>query len=392
MYSVYKIQVKKNEYLDKVTILSNNLYNFALYNVRQFFFENGEYLNYYGNYPLCKNNENYKQLYSQTAQQVLQQVDNSFKSFFKANKAYKKYPEKFLGKPKIPKYKEKGSKSIVTLPGQHLKIKNNYLIFPKSNYKLFLGELKFDKIVEVKIKPYKTYYEILITYENNLQYKKLETNENYISIDLGIDNFVTIANNTGKKPILVKGKRIKSINQFYNKKKTKLMSNIKNKGNSNKLDQLTKNRNNKIENYIHDVSSFIVKYCLENNISNIVIGKNKNWKQEVNIGKQNNQNFISIPHSSFIFKLQYKAQRHNINVILNEESYTSKCDALAIEDIKKKDEYFGKRIKRGLFKSRYGLINADVNGSLNILRKVIGNDFISLLNRGLVMNPEVIVI
>lgn len=392
MYSIYKIQVDPNEYLDKITILSNNLYNFALYNVRQFFFKNGEYLNYYGNYPLCKNNENYKQLYSQTAQQVLQQVDNSFKSFFKANKSYKKHPEKFLGKPKIPKYKEKGSKSLITIPGQHLKIKNNYLIFPKSNYKLFLGELKIDKIVEVKIKPYKTFYEIFIIYEDKKQYVQVESNENYISIDLGINNFTTITNNIGKSPILVKGKKIKSINQFYNKKKAKLMSDVKSKGISNKLEKLTKDRNNKIENYIHNVSSYIVNYCIENKISNIIIGKNKNWKQEVNIGRRNNQNFVSIPHSIFIFKLQYKAQRHNINVILNEESYTSKCDALAIEDIKKKDEYFGKRIKRGLFKSRYGLINADVNGSLNILRKVIGNDFISLLNRGLVMNPKVVLI
>lgn len=387
MYSVYKIQVKPNKYLDKITTLSNNLYNFALFNIRQNYFKNKTFLNYYGNYPLCKENENYKELPSQAAQQVLKQVDNSFKSFFQANKDYKKHPNKYKAKPRILKYREKGGKNIVTIPSQTIYLKENYLQFPKTDFKIFLGSLKIDKIIEVKIKPYKTYYEICITYEaKDLQ--KVEHNENYISIDLGINNFITTSNNIGKRPFIVKGGVIKSINQYYNKQKATLMSYVKDRGTSNRIDKLTRKRNNKINNYLHNVSRRLINYCNDNNITNIVIGYNKGWKQEVNLGKVTNQKFICIPFYTFINQVKYKAESLGINVIIQEESYTSKCDALSLEDLKHKEEYFGKRIKRGLFKSRTNeLINADVNGALNILRKVIGNDFLSLLDRGLVKNP-----
>ena len=387
MYRAYKIQIKENDYLKQITISSNNLYNYALYNVRQNFFKNKTFLNYFSLYPICKENENYKNLPSQAAQQVLKQVDNSFKSFFQTLKDYKKNSKKFKSRPKIPKYKEKYSKNIITIPGQTIYKKGNYLQFPKTDFKIFLGKLQINKIIEVKIKPYNKYYEIFIIYEKEDK-KYVEQNENYISIDLGINNFVTITNNIDKNPIIVKGKVIKSINQYYNKKKAKLLSYIGNKGNSNRLEKLSRKRNNKINNYLHNVSKRIINYCINNNISNIVIGYNKGWKQNIDIGKVNNQKFVSIPFNRFINQLQYKSEEVGIKLILNNESYTSKCDALSLEDLKYKENYFGKRIKRGLFKTKNNeLINADVNGSLNILRKVIGNDFISLLNRGLVKNP-----
>ena len=327
---------------------------------------------------------------SQAAQWVIKQVDFSFKSFFQLLKDYKKNPNKYKSCPKIPKYKEKGSKNIVTIPGQSIYKKDKYIKFPKSNYMLFLGELKIDKIIEVKIKPYHKYYEICILYEQE-DLKHVEKNENYIGIDLGVNNFITVSNNIGKRPFIVKGGIIKSINQYYNKKKAKLMSFISNKGISNKIHKLSRKRNNKVIFFLHNVSKHVINYCINNNISNIVIGYNKDWKQEVNTGKKNNQNFVSIPFNTFINQLKYKAEQVGINIILNEESYTSKCDALSLEDLKYKKEYFGKRVKRGLYKSRTNeIINADINGSLNILRKVIGNDFISLLNRGLVKNPFIV--
>ena len=246
MYQIYKIQLKPNNYLDKITSLSNNLFNVALYNVRQHFFKHNTFLNYYANYPICKENENYKELPSQAAQQVIKQVDNSFKSFFHALKDYKKHPNKYKSKPKIPMYKEKGSKSVVTIPSQTIYKKENYIQFPKTDFKIFLGDLKIEKIVEVKVKPYKTYYEICITYESE-DLQKVEHNENYISIDLGINNFITVSNNVGQRPFIVKGGVIKSINQYYNKKKAKLMSYIGDKGTSNRLDKLTRKRNNKIK-------------------------------------------------------------------------------------------------------------------------------------------------
>lgn len=387
MYRAYKIQIKENNYLKQITTSSNNLYNYALYNVRQNFFKNKTFLNYFALYPICKENENYKNLPSQAAQQVLKQVDNSFKSFFQTLKDYKKNPKKYKSRPKIPKYKEKLSKNIVVIPGQTIYKKGNYLQFPKTNFKIFLGKLQINKIIEVKIKPYNKYYEVFIIYKKEDK-KHVEQNENYIGIDLGINNFVTITNNIDKNPIIVKGKVIKNINQYYNKKKAKLMSYIGNKGTSNKIEKLSRKRENKINDYLHNVSKRIINYCINNNISNIVIGYNKGWKQNVDIGKVNNQKFVSIPFNRFINQLQYKSEEVGIKLILNNESYTSKCDALSLEDLKHKENYFGKRIKRGLFKTKNDeLINADINGSLNILRKVIGNDFISLLNRGLVKNP-----
>lgn len=395
MYKVYKMQVKPNEYLDKVTALSNNLFNVALYNVRQTYFKNKTFLNYYGNYPLCKENENYKALPSQAAQQVIKQVDTAFKSFFKANKDYQKHPNKYKAKPKIPKYKEKGSKSIVTIPSQTIYLKNNYLQFPKTKFKISLGTLKLSKIVEVKIKPYHKYYEIYVIYEEK-EKKHVEQNEHYIGIDIGVNNFITVSNNIDQRPLIVKGGIIKSINQYYNKKKAKLMSYVGNKGTSNRIQKLTRKRNNKISNYLHNTSKHLIDYCMKNNISNIVVGYNEGWKdcgmsgRTKEVRQRNNQNFISIPFRTFINQVKYKAEQVGIKIIIHEESYTSKCDALSLEDLKHKEHYFGKRIKRGMFRSKTGeIINADINGSLNILRKVIGNDFISLLDRGLVKNPVV---
>ena len=390
MYKVYKVQVKSNKYLDDITTMSNNLYNVALYSVRQHFFKHNTFLNYFNNYPICKENENYKNMPSQAAQQVLKQVDNSFKSFFQALKDFKKNPNKYKSCPKIPKYKEKGSRSIVTIPSQTVYLRDGYIQFPKTKFKIFLGKLKIDRIIEVKIKPYHKYYEICITYEQE-DLERVKKNENYIGIDLGVNNFITVSNNIGKRPFIVKGGIIKSINQYYNKKKARLMSFVGNKGISNKLAKLSRKRNNKVNFYLHNVSKHLISYCINNNISNIIIGYNKEWKQEVSNGKRNNQNFVSIPFCTFMNQVKYKANEVGISVSLNEESYTSKCDALSLEDMKHKEEYFGKRIKRGLFKSRTNeIINADINGSLNILRKVIGNDFISLLNRGLVKNPFII--
>lgn len=390
MYKVYKIQIKPNDYLDKVTTLSNNLYNVALYNIRQNYFKNKTFLNYYQNYPICKENQNYKELPSQVAQQVVKQVDVAFRSFFKTNKDYNRNPDKYKRKPSIPRYREKGGKNLVTIPSQTVYLKENYLQFPKTKFSIFLGKLKISNIAEVKIKPYYDYYEICIVYKSEDK-KDVVKNDNYIGIDIGVNNFITISNNIGKNPLIVKGGIIKSINQYYNKKKSKLMFFAGNRGSSKRLLKLEKDRKNKINNFLHNTSRHLINYCIDNAISNIVIGYNSGWKQKVKLGKKNNQIFTCIPFATFISQVKYKAEEVGINVIIHEESYTSKCDSLALEDLKHKEHYFGKRIKRGMFKSRTGdILNADINGSLNILRKVIGNDFISLSDRGLVKNPLVV--
>jgi putative transposase len=167
------------------------------------------------------------------------------------------------------------------------------------------------------------------------------------------------------------------------------MSFVKDKGTSNRIDKLTLKRNNKVTDYLHKTSRFIINYCIENKIGNIVIGNNKDWKQEVNLGKRNNQNFVSIPYEKLIQQIQYKAELVGIKVIITEESYTSKVDHLANEELCKHETYLGKRIKRGLFQSSIKkLINADVNGAIGILRKEFSNfDFNQITNRGLAFNP-----
>ncbi|CAK0747890.1 transposase [Gammaproteobacteria bacterium] len=200
---------------------------------------------------------------------------------------------------------------------------------------------------------------------------------------------IAATNNIGKKPFIINGKPIKSVNQFYNKTKTKLMSYIGDKGTSNRIKKITFHRNNYIEDKLHKISRFIINYCVENKIGTIIIGHNKEWKQEINIGKRNNQKFVNIPHSKLIDKIIYKAFLVGIKVITPEESYTSKIDALALEPLKKHEVYLGKRIRRGLFQSSIGkLINADINGSINIARKVVGNCFAkSIINSGLAFSP-----
>ena len=177
--------------------------------------------------------------------------------------------------------------------------------------------------------------------------------------------------------MLINGKIVKSINQYYNKKKAKLMHFIGGKGTSRRLEKLTFKRNNKVTDYIHKTSRFIIDYCIENRIKNIVIGYNDGWKQDVNIGKVNNQKFVSIPFLKLIQQVKYKAELVGVNIQTVEESHTSKCDSFALEEVKHHNKYLGRRKKRGLFQSSIkNLVNADVNGAINILRKVIGNSFI----------------
>lgn len=179
------------------------------------------------------------------------------------------------------------------------------------------------------------------------------------------------------------------MNQFYNKQKAKLQSFVGDKGNSNRINNLTHKRNCKVNDHLHKSSRFIIDYCVQYQIKTIIVGKNKQWKTSINIGKKNNQNFVNIPHAKFINMLFYKAEEVGIKIILTEESYTSKCSALDFEKICKHSEYLGKRIKRGLFKDSIGrCINADINGALNIIRKAI-NDFVvkQIIDRGFVFNP-----
>ena len=372
-----QIQINKNHelwsYCDKVCFAAKNLYNFANYVVRQEFIHNGRWIRYRELDKMLKEHETYKNLPAQTSQQVLRLLDRNWKAFFKAMKEWKQDKNKFNGRPKLPKYKKKNGRNIAIFTNQQCKIRDGYLSFPKTELKL--KTRIEDKLKEVRVIPKGSIYVVEIVYEKEIA-KIQRLSKRIAGIDLGLNNFATLVNNIGIEPIVINGKVIKSINQYYNKKKAKLMSYVGNRGSSRRIEKLTLKRNNKIKDYMHKASRFIVNWCKQYKIDTIVVGYNPNWKQEIELGKVNNQNFASIPFYQFVNMLKYKCEEEGINIIITEESYTSGCSFLDGEEVNKTNYNPGRRIKRGLFRSNKGiLINADVNSAYNIIRKVFPEAF-----------------
>lgn len=376
--------------IEGICFKTARLYNFCNYHKRQSFFGN---IDKFGEYELSKlliehNQEDYRALPSQTSQQVIKLLFKNWKSFFQSQKDYNKNPSKYTGKPKPPKYKNKNGYAICIFTNQQVKLKDGFIHFPKIT-KIEPLKTNVDNISQVRISPQATCFIIEIVYEKEIKYKNEIKKENFLTLDLGLDNLATSTNNVGKNPFVINGKVLKSINQMFNKTKSVFMSYVGNKGTSNRIEKLTFYRNNFIDDKLHKISRFIVDYCIENNIGTIIIGHNKGWKNEINIGKKNNQKFVNIPHSKLIDKITYKAKLVGIDVKVNEESYTSKIDHLAYEELKKQENYLGKRKNRGLFQSSVGkLINADINGAIGIARKVFGDSVIKpIIDSGLAFNP-----
>jgi putative transposase len=326
---------------------------------------------------LLQKSEPYKLLMSQAAQCTLQVLDRNWKSFFVAIKDWSKNPSKYLGRPKLPKYKKKDGRFTWFLKNNQTWIKDGYLGFQlrvMNGYK-FKTNAK-GRLISVRFVPRGIIYILEIVYEVEVLEVKPES-LNIVSIDLGVNNFVTMVNNIELRPIIINGKGIKSINQYYNKQKAKVQSELRirhDKGWSNKLDSLTRKRFNRIKNYIHHTSHYIINYCKENQINTIVLGLNKTWKQECKMNDKANQNFIYIPYNMLINQLKYKCQDNNINLIITEESYTSGTSYLDGELPVKENYDKSRRVKRGLFKSNSGrYINSDVNGAFQIMRKVFPN-------------------
>ena len=393
---VEKHQLKFSKELDDLCFKSKNLYNYLNYLVRHSFLINGEFLNEYElSHTLTINKQiDWNLMKANTNQQVLKQVFKTWKSFFKATKEYKVNPSKFKGKPKLPKYKHKSKgRNIVIFPcNNKTNIKNGYFIFPKfTNLKPIKTKVTNSSLCCARIIPKNNCFIFEIVYKIDAQEKL--NNENYLSIDLGISNFATCYDSFNNKSFIISGNVIKSYNQFWNKEKAKYQSilEIVNESKTSKrLDKLNLKRENKINDFMHKTSKFIIDYCKENNISNIIIGHNNFWKQDIGIGKVNNQKFVQIPFNKFINQLQYKAENVGITCIIIEEGYTSKIDHLVLEEMNHQEEYKGKRIQRGLFKSSTNkIINADLNGAIGILRKVINeSSFKEIIDRGFVINPN----
>ena len=367
--------------LDEFCYKSKNLYNYANYIIRQEFINNGKWIRYNNLDKLLKqegNNFDYKNMpISSSAQQCLKLLDKNWKSFFQSIKDYNKNPNKYLGRPKLPKYKQKDSRNLIMLTNQNCKISKNIIKFPKA-FKGFYLKTKVNNLQQVKIIPKDKHIVIEIIYRTE-DIQLLQDNSRYIGIDLGLDNFATITNNCGLIPLVINGKGLKSINQYYNKQISHYKSIAKRVNKldyTNRMRTLTFKRNNKVEDYIHKASRFVVDYCRNNEINTIVIGNNKNWKQNSKMSKRVNQNFISIPYYSFIQKVKYKAEEFGIQVIITEESYTSGTSFLDNELPIKMNYNKSRRKHRGLFISNKGVkINADVNGSYQIIKKVFPKAF-----------------
>jgi len=381
--------IKDSKELNHLCWLSKNLYNYANYCLRQSFTKTGKLPNEYKlTGKLSKRNQaDYKALPAQTSQQIIKLLYKNWKSFFGAIKDYKKNPNKYLGRPKLPSYKDKGGQNIVLFTGQQCKVKEGFIKFPKKVLEPL--KTKVSNVIQVRVVPEATCYVIEIVYEKEIETHENLKKENLLAIDLGVNNLATCVNNVGKQPFIINGKPLKSINQYSNKLKAKYQSYVGGKGSSNNIKRIIFRRSNMVTNYLHHASRFIVNYCLRNDIGTIVIGHNKEWKQNSNIGKRNNQNFIQIPFNTLIHQIQYKAEEASIKVIVTEESYSSKVDHLAFETMEHHETYLGKRIRRGLFKSFTGkVLNADVNGAIGIARKVISDSAVKqIIDRGFVSNP-----
>jgi len=370
------IQVDYSVELSKLCHLTKNLYNLANWYVRQDFFNISNILSFYDLDFILKQKEAYRNLPSQTSQQILKYVARNWKSYFKALGSYRRDFKKFKKKPKIPRYKKKNGESIAIFTNQQCNIKNGYVHFPKRVNITPIKTRITKRLKEVRIIPLGVKYKIEIVYEK--EEKDLGLDKRHIlSIDLGLNNLITAVNNNECKPFIIKGGMIKSINQYYNKQLAYYRRIENKKGNfadTKRIQKLHLIRNNKLTTLFHRISKNIIDYCIQMNIGTIVIGYNHGWKQKINIGKRNNQKFVQIPFLKLITQIEYKAQLIGMHVLTVNENHTSKCSFLDNEPIRKHNKYAGKRVSRGLFKTSKGiLLNADVNGAYNIMKKAFPN-------------------
>jgi putative transposase len=326
----------------------------------------------------------YRALPTQSSQWVMKNVFQNWKSFFESLKDYRLHPEKYTGKPHIPSYCRAQEKEV-QFTNQDCVIKEGkFLKFPKTKQQLNIGKLGYTegKLKQVRVVPKYGKYVIELIFECPLETVLLDK-DRYMSIDLGIDNLATLVTTTGLQPVLVKGKHIKAINQYYNKMKA-YYTGILRQGKhpkegphtSKRLERLHLNRYRRIKDLFHKASHHIVKLAAQHNIGTIIIGQNRGWKQEANIGTRNNQSFCHIPHQMLIAMITYKAAEQGIDVKVTEESYTSKASFMDQDPLPQYEKgttrkFSGQRIRRGLYKWAKGFINADVNGAANILRKVV---------------------
>lgn len=399
---------KQYQALREMCQYSNNLYNVALYNIRQHYFNTKQFLTYESNCYECKTNENYGLLQAGVSHGILKVADKSFKSFFALLKKCKSGEYRYQN-VKIPHYRKKGGYFNLICPTNAISIRNGYFKVPMSR--------KFRKLhpdIKDILIPYPerlnggTVKEVrIIPYDNarhfKIQYVLLWYNEpknvntdNCMAIDIGVDNLATCVSNV-ETPFIIDGRKLKSINQYWNKRRAKLQSIAIKQGlyTTHQINRLTSKRNNRVNDYIKKAARVIINNCIENHIGTLYVGYNKDFKRSVNMGKQNNQNFVQIPFGKLRDQLSFLCWTYGIQYMEVEESYTSKSSFLDNDPLPEykaeqpyKGTFSGKRIHRGLYRALDGtVINADVNGAYNIMRKGKQNFCKEELSSGLLESP-----
>ena len=361
--------------VDKHCFYSKNVYNQANYLLRQEFTKNKCYLGATQVQKLMQSMDCYKECGSQAAQKTIQMVDKAWKSYFSAIKDWKKYPSKYLGMPKIPKYLNKDGRQVFALKNVQCSLKDGLFRISYKPFNQYTVKTHAQgKLMQCRFVPRGSHYVMEIVYEMEVP-ECNEQSERIAAIDIGVDNFITMVNNIGEQPIVVKGGIIKSINQYYNKQKAKLQSELKTtnkKDWSKRLQKRTDKRYEMIKYQMHCISKYVVDWCVLYNIDTLIVGHNDDWKQN----NKGMQNFTYIPYELFIQMLAYKCENNGIRFIEHEEGYTSGTSFVDNEEPVKENYNKARRIHRGLFVGNNGIqINADVNGAYQIMKKVIPNAF-----------------
>lgn len=394
---------KLYKFLDELSYKSKSIYNMANYLIRQEFIrtsklkeegllEHATWLRWMELDKLLKGfyKETYSLLPAKSVQLILKNLDESWNSFFGSIRKWKSDKSKFKGRPRLPKYKDKViGRNIVILNNQQFKVKDGIVYFLSSltkdlNFKPIKTKiLEEAKLIQITISPRRGYYNFNIVYDlPSLSLKATEglerktgvhkdlNLEECMAIDIGINNFCTVSNTVDKDFFIINGRSLKSVNQWANK--FQAYSSVSQK----RKNKVWRKRENKLSYFFHKTSNFLIEKALSKGCKSLVVGYNQEWKQNVNLGRKTNQSFVQIPYHKFLFLLEYKCNLANIELVKLNEAYTSKCSFIDIEPIGSHEIYKGRRVFRGLFRSLKGvLINADLNGSLNILRKYLGTKF-----------------
>jgi putative transposase len=376
--------------IDQAAFASKNLYNQATYQIRQAYILQGEYLPYAEIFHRVKHLDCYQALPRKVSNSIFILIDKNWTSFFAAMKAYKEDPTPFTGKPRIPgyKHKERGRNILIydkQALGKRAFKKTGKLVPSGLPIEIETKLVDWEKIDQVRIVPRDSSYVIEVVYQK-AEVKAEVDQECIAALDLGVNVLAAITSNKpGFRPLLVNGRPLKSCNQFYNKQRAHYQSRLAKtkRFTSHRLDRITTKRTRRVNAYLHTASRRIIRLLVAEKIGTLVIGKNPLWKQNVCMGKKNNQEFVQIPHARFIDMLTYKAELVGIRVVIREESYTSQASFLDLDPIPtydpkrtEKRRFSGRRVRRGLYRASDGRrIHADINGSLNILRKAFPNSF-----------------